>query len=97
MFSDFPEFRILFMLCTGSLRFCGTFPPGRRQLSGQRRHFSPGLHMTKWLVMLCSTIFSALGWYAGESFGIFTAFIVSMVGTGVGMYVGRQLANRLDS
>jgi len=53
--------------------------------------------MTKWLVMLCSTIFSALGWYAGESFGIFTAFIVSMVGTGVGMYVGRQLANRLDS
>ncbi len=52
--------------------------------------------MTKMLVMVCSTIFSALGWYAGESFGIFTAFIVSMVGTGIGIYVGRQLAHRWD-
>jgi hypothetical protein len=75
---------------------CRTFPSPSSSSAGQRRHFSQELGMTKMLVMVCSTIFSALGWYAGESFGIFTAFIVSMVGTGVGIYVGRQLANRWD-
>lgn len=32
-----------------------------------------------------------LGWIAGSSISIFTAFIVSVVGTGAGLYVARRL------
>lgn len=50
--------------------------------------------MTKLLVTGCTFILGSLGWYAGEAFGTFTAFILSIVGTGLGVYVGRQLATR---
>jgi len=36
-----------------------------------------------------------IGWAIGATVSIFTAFIVSMVGTGVGLYFGRRLANRI--
>ena len=39
-----------------------------------------------------ATIGSALGWWAGASFGIMTAFILSSVGTAVGVYLGIKLA-----
>jgi hypothetical protein len=32
-----------------------------------------------------------LGWMAGAAISIFTAFVVSMVGTGVGLYAIRRL------
>ena len=32
-----------------------------------------------------------VGWYAGDVISIFTAFIVSIVGTGVGLYAIRRL------
>jgi uncharacterized membrane protein YeaQ/YmgE (transglycosylase-associated protein family) len=35
-----------------------------------------------------------LGWYLGAPAGTFTAFVASMVGTGVGIYAGRWLAAR---
>ncbi|HEV8612438.1 MAG TPA: hypothetical protein VGQ73_02940 [Gemmatimonadales bacterium] len=32
-----------------------------------------------------------LGWWLGAHTGIFTAFLVSMLGTGVGLYAGRRI------
>ena len=53
-----------------------------------------GADLTKLLVTCCTFVLSSLGWYAGERFGIFTAFVCAVVGTGVGVYVGKQLADR---
>ncbi len=50
--------------------------------------------MKKLLVMLFSTAGSAIGWWIGARVGIMTAFIVSMVGLGVGMWWGAQMARR---
>ncbi len=38
------------------------------------------------------TVGGAIGWYAGSLVGIMTAFILSCVGTGVGLYLARRLA-----
>lgn len=32
------------------------------------------------------------GWAAGAPFGFFPAFLLSTVGTGLGLYVGRKIA-----
>ncbi len=48
--------------------------------------------MTKLFVFIGATIGGWLGWAAGAPVGIFTAFAVSMVGTGVGMYYGKKAA-----
>ena len=52
--------------------------------------------MTRLLTIGCTFVLGSLGWYAGEMFGPFTAFVLSVVGTGAGVYVGRQIANRWD-
>jgi hypothetical protein len=36
-----------------------------------------------------------LGWVLGATISIFTAFMVSMVGTGVGLYVALRITKRL--
>lgn len=36
-----------------------------------------------------------LGWFAGAWVSIFVGFLVSMVGTGVGLYAARRMAKRL--
>jgi hypothetical protein len=41
---------------------------------------------------LGATLLGGLGWWVGERVGVMTAFIVSMVGTGVGLYLGRRFA-----
>lgn len=43
-----------------------------------------------------ATIGGSIGWWAGERVGFMTAFILSMVGTGVGIYFGRQVAAHYD-
>ena len=43
------------------------------------------------LVMVTSTIGSAIGWWCGEPFGLMTAFISSIVGLGVGIWAGRRI------
>ena len=53
--------------------------------------------MTKLLVMVVSTVASAAGWWLGAHVGIMTAFMLSMVGLGAGIWGGRQLAERLQS
>ena len=50
--------------------------------------------MTKLLITCSTFILGSLGWYAGEMVGMFTAFALSMVGTGLGVYFGKQLADR---
>jgi hypothetical protein len=52
--------------------------------------------VTKVLVLVGSTIGSALGWWLGEGFGIMTAFILSIVGLAAGIYAGRRLAKRWE-
>jgi hypothetical protein len=44
------------------------------------------------LGFLGATLLGGLGWWIGERVGVMTAFMVSMVGTGVGLYLGRRLA-----
>lgn len=53
--------------------------------------------MTKLLSFTGATIGGYAGWAVGMPFGgVFTAFVVSMVGTGVGMYYGRKLGQHLE-
>jgi hypothetical protein len=51
--------------------------------------------MSKLLTFLGATVGGAIGWWLGARVGIMTAFIVSMVGTGLGIYAGRWLAGAL--
>jgi hypothetical protein len=48
--------------------------------------------MTKILGFVGATAGSAVGWWAGAHVGIMTAFILSTIGTGFGLYGGRRLA-----
>jgi hypothetical protein len=50
--------------------------------------------MKKLLVMVVSTIGSAIGWWIGARIGIMSAFMLSMVGLGVGIWGGARLAAR---
>jgi hypothetical protein len=50
--------------------------------------------MQRLLITLATFVLGSFGWYLGEGFGYFTAFALSMVGTGAGVYVGRQLSIR---
>jgi hypothetical protein len=51
--------------------------------------------MIRLLSWVGATIVGALGWWAGAAWGMFTAFVLSMVGTGIGLYLGHWLADRL--
>ena len=50
--------------------------------------------MTRLLGFVGATVGSGLGWWAGAPVGIMTAFTLSIVGTGVGLYVGRKIGDR---
>jgi hypothetical protein len=52
--------------------------------------------MRKLLMLVWSTAFSYFGWWIGAKAGIMTAFILSMVGLGFGMWFGRKHAMRLE-
>ncbi len=47
--------------------------------------------MTRMMAFLGATIGGYAGWAAGEPFGMFSAFVVSMVLTAVGGYYGRKM------
>lgn len=51
--------------------------------------------MSKMLAWAGATLGGALGWWAGAGVGTMTAFLASVVGTGLGIYVGRWAAMRL--
>jgi hypothetical protein len=53
--------------------------------------------MSKILALIGATLGGWLGWWFGAHVGIMTAFLVSVVGTGAGLYGGRQLADWLGA
>lgn len=74
--------------------------PSDELLSGTRGStFTHGrrgeVPLKKLLILTGTTLGSAIGWWLGADFGIMTAFIVSMVGFGVGMWGGARLAKHL--
>lgn len=52
--------------------------------------------MTKLLMLVGSTIGSYAGWWLGGHVGVMTAFTLSMIGTGAGLYGGRRIAQNYD-
>ena len=53
------------------------------------------VRVSKLLAWVGATLLGAFGWWAGARAGMFTAFVLSMVGTGAGLYLGRRLAAHL--
>jgi hypothetical protein len=53
--------------------------------------------MTKLAAFGGSTVGGYIGWFLGAKFGITTAFVLSMIGTGVGMYYGAKFAKQYES
>ncbi len=45
------------------------------------------------MALVGTTIGGALGWWLGARVGMMTAFMVSMVGTGVGLYAARRFVS----
>ena len=52
--------------------------------------------MSKTLMFVGSTIGSYAGWWLGAHIGVMSAFTVSMIGTGVGLYAGRKAAAQYE-
>ena len=52
--------------------------------------------MTKLIMIVSSTIGSSLGWWAGARIGFMTAFMVSIVGFGVGIYMARRFVQSYE-
>jgi hypothetical protein len=50
--------------------------------------------MKKLFSFIGASVLGWAGWAIGAPVGMVTAFIVSMIGTGLGMYFGVKLANR---
>jgi hypothetical protein len=48
--------------------------------------------MTKFFAFIGATIGGYAGWALGATIGTATAFMISMVGTGIGIYYGRRIA-----
>jgi uncharacterized membrane protein YeaQ/YmgE (transglycosylase-associated protein family) len=53
--------------------------------------------MKKMLGFIGATVGGGIGWWAGAPVGTMTAFMLSIVGTGLGIYVGKRLADRMES
>lgn len=50
--------------------------------------------MRKILAFLGATVGGYAGWYLGAPFSFFTAFILSAIGSGVGMWLGIRFSQR---
>jgi phosphate/sulfate permease len=48
--------------------------------------------MVKLLGLIGATLLGWVGWAIGAPISIFTAFTLSIVGTGFGLYLGRKVA-----
>lgn len=44
------------------------------------------------IVLITTTILGGIGWWLGDFVGLTTAFILSIVGTAIGVYIGRRFA-----
>ena len=52
--------------------------------------------MKKLFAFVGATIGSYAGWALGAVFGTMTAFMLSIVGTGAGIYVGAKIAGQYE-
>lgn len=52
--------------------------------------------MQKLLGFVGASVIGSVGWWAGARVGVMTGFFLSMVGTGVGLYAGRRIADHLS-
>ena len=55
-----------------------------------------GQRMRKALTFLGATVGSYAGWYIGSPIGFMTAFVLSMIGTGLGIYAGIRVARNYE-
>lgn len=51
--------------------------------------------MRKLMSFVGTTVGSSVGWWVGAHAGFMTAFMLSMVGFGAGMWYGRKIADRM--
>lgn len=49
--------------------------------------------MSKLLVFIGITVGSWIGWAVGARYSLFAAFLLSIVGLGLGLYLARRLVN----
>jgi uncharacterized membrane protein YeaQ/YmgE (transglycosylase-associated protein family) len=49
--------------------------------------------MNKLLALFGMTVGGWIGWAIGAPMGLFAAFILGIVGTGAGLYLGRRIAS----
>ena len=61
----------------------------------ERPLFKELLAMIAVLSWTGATLGGGLGWWVAAPYGVFSAFLLSMVGTGIGLYLGRRLAAQL--
>jgi len=55
--------------------------------------FSPeNRSMSNLLAFVGATIGGGIGWWLGEQVGLMTAFFLGVIGTAMGVYLGRRLA-----
>lgn len=52
--------------------------------------------MKKLFILIGTTAGSGIGWWIGNKVGFMTAFALSMVGTGLGMYYGIRFAREYE-
>ncbi len=52
--------------------------------------------MVKLSGFVAATVGSYAGWYLGAPIGMFTAFLLSIVGGGVGLYYGRKFGKHYE-
>ena len=84
---------------------CGIVPHDDRHEKGPQRGFpcvsvmNTGAQcsgeknvMSRLLGFLGATLGSMFGWWIGAHIGFMTAFFVSILGTGIGLYSGRRMA-----
>jgi hypothetical protein len=55
----------------------------------------PPSAMKKLVALVFSTMGSALGWWLGSYAGIMTAYMMSMLGFGIGLWAGARLAREM--
>jgi hypothetical protein len=48
--------------------------------------------MSKLLSFVGASVGGAIGWWLGARIGVMTAFFLSTIGTGIGIYAGRRIA-----
>jgi hypothetical protein len=70
----------------------------RSTVRASRDSFTPTRYgVTKLLSFVGATAGGWVGWAMGAWAGVFTAFVLSMVGTAAGVYVGRRIGRSYEA